>query len=266
MKQTDYYNVLGVDPGSDPKKIRTAYRDLAFQYHPDRNKGNPEAADRMKRINEAYAVLSDPEKRKAYDGLRQQYGDAARTRFRKAYTEKDIFSNSDIHHIFEEMARSFGFRSSDEVFKEFYGKGFRSFEVRRPGLFGAGFFFFGTPGKGGMRKGRLPSGGGPLAMLAGQLLRKLSQNASPEKGGDLFETIVLDGETAQNGGPYAFFQKTDKKKLIIKIPPKVRDGQKIRLAGRGRPGRGDSPAGDLYLKVKIRRPLLQRLKKMISDR
>lgn len=266
MDETDYYKELGVDPGSDSAKIKAAYRDLAFRYHPDRNEGNPEAADRMKRINEAYAVLSASAKRKAYDDLRRQYGDAARSRFRKTYTEQDIFSGSDMHHIFEEMARSFGFRSSEEVFREFYGKGFQSFEFHRPGVFGGGFFFFGTPGKGEKGKGPLPLSGGPLAMLAGQLFKKLGRAAAPEKGDDLFATIVLDAETARNGGPYAFLQKVDKRKLIVKIPPNVKDGQKIRLAGQGRPGKAGAPPGDLFLKVKIRRPLLQRLKKMISDR
>ena len=233
MGQLDYYKVLGIEPGVETEKIKTAYRDLAFKYHPDRNKDNPAAAEKMKQVNEAYAVLADPGKRRAYDALRGQYGHAAHDQFRKTYSEQDIFTGSDIHQVFEEMARSFGFRGSDEVFKEFYGKGFRTFQYRRPGIFGGGFFFFG-PG-GGMGKGRMPLGGGPLAMLAGQIFKKLAQASAPDKGSDLIEAITLDAETAEKGGPYAFYHKRAGKKLIVKIPPRVRSGQKIRLSGLGGP-------------------------------
>jgi len=264
MDQIDYYKVLEIEPGTEADKLKAAYRDLAFQYHPDRNKGNPAAAEKMKQVNEAYAVLSDPEKSRAYDALRDQYGNAAHDHFRKSYTDQDIFTGSDINQIFEEMARSFGFRGSEEVFKEFYGKGFRTFQYRRPGIFGGGFFFFG-PG-GGAGRGRLPLSGGPLAMLAGQIFKKLAQASAPDKGGDLIETISLDAETAEKGGPYAFYYKRAGKKLIVKIPPLVRSGQKIRLSGLGRAGKGGGPPGDLFLKVQVRKPLLARLKSLITDR
>jgi DnaJ-class molecular chaperone len=262
MDKIDYYKVLEIEPGVETEKIKTAYRDLAFKYHPDRNQDNPAAAEKMKQVNEAYAVLSDPEKRRAYDVLRDQYGNAAHDHFRKSYTDQDIFTGSDIHQIFEEMARSFGFRGSDEVFKEFHGKGFRTFQYRRPGIFGGGFFFFG-PG-GGVGRGRLPLSGGPLTMLAGHIFKKLAQASVPDKGHDLIETINLDAETAERGGPYAYFHKSEKKKLIVKIPPGVRKGQKIRLSGLGRLGKGGGPPGDLFLKVQIRKPLLERLKSLIQ--
>ena len=264
MSRSDFYKILDVEPGAESETIKTAYRDLAFEHHPDRNQGNPAAAEKMKQINEAYAVLSDPAKRRDYDALRDRYGSAAHDRFRKTYTEQDIFTNSDIHEIFEEMARSFGFRGSDEVFKEFYGKGFRTFQYRRPGIFGGGFFFFGPGGGTGRRRPSLS--GGPMTMLAGQIFKKLAGATAPGKGSDLVETIILDAETAEQGGPYAFFHKQEKRKLIVKIPPGVRSRQKIRLSGLGRPGKNGGPPGDMFLKVHIRKPLLERLKSLISDR
>jgi curved DNA-binding protein len=130
MDQKDYYKILGVSREATPKQIKEAYRNLAFQYHPDRNGGSAEAVERMKQINEAYAVLSDPAKRRQYDGFRQTYGDSAYNRFRDGYSEEDIFRGSDINQIFEELSRAFGFRGFEDVFKEAYGSGYRTFEFR----------------------------------------------------------------------------------------------------------------------------------------
>ncbi len=85
MDQKDYYDILGLEKDASQKQIRDAYRRLALLHHPDRNKDSPEAADRMKEINESYAVLSDPKKRREYDGLRQAYGSSAYGQFRQTY-------------------------------------------------------------------------------------------------------------------------------------------------------------------------------------
>ena len=79
MANSNYYEILGVEPGATEQDIKTAFRKLAFKYHPDRNTDNPEAADQMKSVNEAYAVLSDPDKRQrtsrsAYPGSRTGIG------------------------------------------------------------------------------------------------------------------------------------------------------------------------------------------------
>ena len=135
MVQEDYYQVLGVDKNATAKQIKESYRQLAFKFHPDRNKENPGAVEEMKKVNEAYAVLSNPAKKREYDTLKNQFGSSAYTHFRNNYSEQDIFSGSDINHIFEEMARNFGLRGSNEIFKEFYGRGYRQFEFKKNRLY-----------------------------------------------------------------------------------------------------------------------------------
>ena len=76
----------------------------------------------MKLVNEAYAVLSNPKKRKEYDTLRSAYGAGAYSRFRNNYSEQDIFNGSDIFGVFEELAKTFNLRGYEEVFKEFYAR------------------------------------------------------------------------------------------------------------------------------------------------
>ena len=142
MNSKDYYTILGVSENATAEEIKKTYRKLAFQYHPDRNPGSEE---KMKDINEAYAVLSDPGKRREYDSLRQNYGFFARDRFKQAYTDQDIFRDSDIDHIFEELSRAFGLNRPEDIFSRntFYGKQYRTFEFRGPGFSGRSFFFFG---------------------------------------------------------------------------------------------------------------------------
>ena len=146
MTQQDYYHVLGVDRKADAKTIKEAYRALAFRYHPDRNEKDPSSAEMMKRVNEAYSVLSDEKKRKDYDEMRSRFGENAYGQFRGTYTEQDIFKGSDVHQIFEEMARSFGLRGVDAIFGDFYGNGYKHFAFKSHGLHGKGFIYRGGPG------------------------------------------------------------------------------------------------------------------------
>jgi DnaJ-class molecular chaperone len=265
MSTLDYYRVLGVDQHATEQQIKEAYRKLAIKYHPDRNRENPESLEMMKQLNEAYAVLSNPQKRQDYDALKSRYGSAAHTRFRQSYSEQDIFRGSDIHQVFEEMARSFGIRGVDEIFREFYGSGYRRFEFQRPGFFARGFVFTG-PGRGGGRRhlhGRQPRGLGRLARL---LLKNVAGVEVPEKGADIHDTIRIPPELAAEGGPYAYYLREKSKKLIVKIPRGVRDGQHIRLSGMGKDGSGGAQAGDLLLKVTIRAPWSEKIKNFARNR
>ncbi len=252
MEQKDYYQILGLDKDAGQKQIKQAYRKLAFKYHPDRNKEHPETAEKMKRVNEAYAVLSDPKKRGEYDMLRQRFGSSAYSQFRNNYSEQDIFSGSDINQIFEEMARSFGFRRYDEIFREFYGQGYQTFEFKRPGFTASGFVF-----SRGLKKS-------PFGKLYQYAFKKIAGVELPENGADINDIIHLDPLMTQQGGPYAYFLRKKSKKLVVNIPPGVREGQRIRLAGMGEDGKGGGKPGDLYLKVYIKKPLALKIKNFIS--
>lgn len=252
MENTDYYKELGVSPEADAQQIKEAYRKLAFEFHPDRNKKNPESVDRMKSVNEAYAVLSNADKRRDYDTMRQQFGASAAGHFRSSYSQQDIFQGSDVQQIFEEVARAFGLRGVDEIFKDVYGPGYRNFSVRRPGFSFSGAMF---SGKGQGNAGEKPKGGLLRMLLGGLFAAKV-----PRDGADYSDTIAVPEEVARQGGPHAYFHRRLKKKLMVKIPPGTRDTQRIRLGRMGEPGKHGGRPGDLYLQVRIKRSMGGKLK------
>jgi len=110
-EKRDYYEVLGVQRNASKDEIKDAYRKLALQYHPDRNKA-PDAEEKFKEISEAYAVLSDDEKRQQYDML----GHAG---FDQRYTTEDIFRGADFDSIFRDLGFGFG-----DILRRFFGGGF----------------------------------------------------------------------------------------------------------------------------------------------
>lgn len=259
MTSDDYYAILGVPQGASTRQIKAAYRRLAFQHHPDRNRDTPGSSETMKRINEAYAVLSSPDKRREYDGLRQQFGSAAHSRFRSAHSQQDIYSGSDINAVFEEMARAFGFRGFEDIFKEFYGPDSPRFEFKRPRIW-VRTFSFGRPFSMDAGRPSMPARNGPLGRLARLAFRKLSGFELPENGSSIQDRIYLDPGLAAAGGPYAYFLREHSKKLVVRIPAGVREGQRIRLAGLGHEGRAGGAPGDLLLEVRLRRPIWERIK------
>jgi DnaJ-class molecular chaperone len=201
-------------------------------------------------------VLSNPSKRRHYDDLRQQFGSSAYNRFRSNYTENDIFRGSDINRIFEEMARAFGFRGFEDIFREAYGEGYRTFEFKRPGFSARGFVFTG-PLRGSAQKQTAPLA---LGKLSRYLIEKLTGVELPQNGMDVTEAIHLTPQEAGEGGPYPYYYRKKSKKLVVMLPQGLREGQRIRLAGMGEEGKGGAKAGDLYLTVKINKPLVQKLK------
>jgi len=272
MSQKDYYKILGIDKNSNQKEIRQAYRKLAFQYHPDKNRDNPATSEKMKDINEAYAILSDAEKRREYNILRERYGDRAHEHFRRSHSPEDIFRGSDINQIFDDFAKVYGFRNADEIFSQFYGPGYSTFDFRRPGMFSRGFVFYQFP------RQQHPAGDrnvqnqqaqipqlfipGILGVLIRFFLKSFLGIEFPERGKDWNGVLTLSPEQIDKGGEVEYILKRydRKKKFMVKIPAGIKIGQRIRLKGMGAPGKSGGEAGDLYLKVKIKNPLVKRIK------
>ncbi|GAB6142962.1 DnaJ domain-containing protein [Desulfocicer niacini] len=251
MTTIDYYNILGVSRQADTAQIKQAYKKLAIKVHPDRNPDDAQAAEKMAQLNEAYAVLSNPEKRQNYDQLRERFGDDAAGRFRQTHTYEDILRESDIEKIFQEISDSFGLRGFQEIFK--YGK-----------MHGGGMFMFGTFGFPN-GKAKATGGGGFLKGIGRTLLNNVIANAlnPPDMGKDIHETIFLSEQHATKGGPYAYYHSKQDKKLIVKIPKNIQEGRKIRLKGLGNKDTVTGETGDLYLTVSIKKSLLSKLKKQL---
>jgi len=217
MEYKDYYKTLGVAKTAGEKDIKQAYRKLARKYHPDVNPNNKDAEKTFKEINEAYAVLSDPEKRKTYDTLGPDWQRRFRTQgapgqYTRTYTTSDMGEFSD---FFETL---FGGRPSG-------GSGQRGFEFDLGSLFGRG-------------RGRTAGGAGSAGQIRG---------ADLEQGIDVTLREAFQG-TTRNFTLTRPDGKTER--LEVKIPAGVREGSRVRLKGKGNPA-PDGPAGDLYLIVHV---------------
>jgi curved DNA-binding protein CbpA len=280
MEQRDYYKVLGVGEIAGADEIKKAYRNLAFRYHPDRNAGSEEM---MKTINEAYAVLSNPDKKNEYDSLRQQYGPSARDQFRQHYTDQDIFRDSDISQVFEEFSKIFGFSSPQDIFSRngFYGPNYRTYEFKSPGGAGKGFFFY-RPMRDAYQQGlKMPpdetrqvagigqrmtaSIGLKILALFQKMLAKRLGIELPERGRDLHDVVRITREEASAGGKinYLYTKQDNPRNLLITLPQGIRDSQTIKLKALGGAGKNGGDSGDLYLKVKISRQFAEIIREFI---
>jgi molecular chaperone DnaJ len=255
----DYYEVLGVQKGATKEQIKDAYRKLALQFHPDRNKA-PEAEARFKEISEAYAVLSDDEKRRQYDA----YG---REGVYQRYSQEDIFRGAD----FGEFFRGTRFGGFDEIFSQFFGGGGarqptrgedltyhlqldledivqdaeREIEVPRnevcPTCDGSGA----RPGT-SPRQCETCGGTGQVQKIQSAGFARLVRITACSKCGGKGYLVDSPCRDCRGRGT---LEKT--RRIRVMIPGGIEDGYTLRLRGEGNAGQNGIPPGDLYVVVNI---------------
>jgi curved DNA-binding protein len=212
MEFKDYYQVLGVARDAPAEEVKKAYRKLARKYHPDVSK-EPDANARMKEVNEAYAALSDPEKRAAYDQVGRGYQPG-----------QDFRPPPDWDAGFEHSGRGDGFSPGEAAdFSDFFSE-----------IFGR------------MGGARSREGGDFKARGQDHHARVLLDVEDAFEGAT--RQIGLRAPKVDDQGRVHLEERT----LNVKIPKGVHAGQMIRLAGQGTPGHGGAPAGDLLLEVQFK--------------
>lgn len=225
MAAKDYYRILGLSKGASNNEIKKAFRSLAMKYHPDRHKGDKKAEAKFKEINEAYAVLKDPEKRKQYN----MFGAEA---FHQRFSQEDIFRNFDLDSLFGDIGGAGG------IFSEVFGAGKRS---KRSSPFtqqGGGF----------------PPGFGSNGFQQEQMKK-------PTKGTDMNYDLAVSLEEVALGHEKQVCYRAgrEKKEVKVKIPVGIVEGQKLRLAEKGLKDVPGLPPGDLFFNIKIQKhPVFKR--------
>lgn len=284
MSATDYYNILGVDKGASEAEIKKAYRKLAMKYHPDHTKGDKSSEEKFKKISEAYAVLSDPEKRKQYD----TYGSAD---FQQRFSQEDIFRNFDFSDIFKEFGfRGGGAPTGDGGFRFTFGGGnpFGGRQQQRRAVKGTDLVYelpitVHDVARGSQKQISLQHQGRtenisvkiPKGMIDGKKLRLTGKGEpSPYGGpaGDLYikVKIVADPVFKVDGHDLVVYREIKLSQallgaqisvptlkggeLSLKIPPGTRHKTKMRLGGHGLPRMKGGGTGDLFVVILIDMP------------
>ena len=285
----DYYHILGVDKSAPAEEIKQVYRKLALKHHPDHNPGDKEAEERFKLISEAYAVLSDREKRAQYDaraasGFSQGPRPGPGQSGTREFTEEEfveILRRAFARQDFQDMARDFK-RSGVQFDEKFFDRMF--FGGR--GVFFGGFYFHG-PGQ-GRGRGRRRRWAGPdyrtsfsreARAAAGQsavspprpakgLLTSLGQSLksaaagllgtgrapaiSGAAGADINFHLTLSAQEMGQGAKVQVSYRRGGRphQIAVTIPPGTKPGARLRLKNMGEPGAGGQN-GDLYLHIDI---------------
>ncbi len=211
MASKDLYSVLGVKRDASADEIRSAYRTLARKLHPDVNPGDAAAEARFKEVSAAYAVLSDDQKRKLYD----EFGD---------------------------VALQAGFDAE------------KAEQMRRWG--GAGVGGGGTPFDYDQWSQTFFTGGSMDdllgSILGGRFGRRGPMTSMPRRGADLRAELAIDLPLAVRGGTTTLrLDLPGRERVEVKIPPGIKDGQTLRLAGLGQSGSAGGPPGDLLIEVRV---------------
>jgi molecular chaperone DnaJ len=260
VAQRDLYSVLGVDKKASPDEIKKAYRKLARKYHPDNNAGDKQAEERFKEISAAYDVLGDPDKRKQYDrgGLFAGAGRAGGPGFPGGPGGFDAGSFSDIlSNLFGGAGGGAAGRTGPRGPRAERGRDLEaevsiSFDQAIEGaqipltvptsqMCGT---CHGTGAKPGTSPKVCPRCQGRGIESQGQGLFSISQPCS--RCGGTGAIIEDPCPTCQGAGSVRTV-----KKYRVNIPAGVRDGSRVRLAGKGEPGRSGGPAGDLYVITRV---------------
>ncbi len=217
MEYKDYYKILGVDKKATPEEIKKAYRKLTLKYHPDKNQGNKEAEEKFKQVNEANDVLSDPEKRKKYDTLGENWQQYQQGGGRPGQNPFDFGGGA------PGGGQTFYYEGDlNDIFGQQGGSGFSDFFET----------FFGSRGSGG---GSRRTGGSQQRNFKGQDYESEMEITLEEAFHGTSRIIQLENE-----------------KLRITTKPGAYDGQLLRVKGKGGRGSNAGYHGDLYVRVRIK--------------
>ncbi|HOE69709.1 MAG TPA: J domain-containing protein [Brevefilum sp.] len=220
MQYRDYYNTLNVSKNASQEDIKKAYRKLAREYHPDVNPDDPNAEEKFKDINEAYQVLSDPEKREKYDRFGSQWKQYQQTGGRAEDFDWSQWAA-------QGQRGGTQYRSvSQEEFEQMFGGGLGGFSDFFETLFG---------GMAGARSTRRPA-------------RQASYQRMP-RGQDIEHTVEISLEEAFRGTTRLLTYEGGRR-IEASIPPGVKSGSRVRLSGQG--GEGVAGSGDLFLKINVK--------------
>lgn len=283
MSETDYYKLLGVSKNASEEEIKKAYRKLAMKYHPDHAKDDKSAEEKFKKISEAYAVLSDKEKRKQYD----EFGSAG---FHQKYSQEDIFRDFDLGDILREFgfgSGGFAGRSGGMRFS-FGGSPFGGYSGHQEQVKGQDLIYelpltveeitTGTSKVVSFRHDRrsekitvkIPKG-----MITGKKLRLAGKGEQSPYGGppgDLYIQSKLIDDPAYIVKEHDLYVERDirltdavlgtrisvptpeGRELSLKIPSGTKHGTKLRLPGHGLPHMQGKKKGDLYVSILINIP------------
>ena len=208
MKQKDYYKLLGVNRKSTQAEIKSNFRKLAKQYHPDANVDNQQAEEMFKDLNEAYNVLMDKEKKKKYDRQVFKYG----------------YGSVDIDTVTSET------KSSSNVMNE----------IMNTIL--------------GISKDTKDKVISVAENVKEDIKEKIAEQKEPRKGENIETTLYVTIEEGYFGAEKKISLKTIRggmKNYSVNVPMGIRDGEKIRLSGLGKPGKNGGENGDLIILVKL---------------